>query len=87
MKGYPLPTITWYHNGREVADTSDKYRVGQPIVRNITIDSPFVVERTLTVMNLTNYDSGNVTCVAMVTAEEGVSYVESSAAQLSVLGE
>ena len=38
-------------------------------------------------MDLTSHDSGNVTCVAMVTTPEGVSHVDQTTSQLSVLGE
>ena len=49
-------------------------------------EAPFVVESTLTILDLSSQDSGNVTCVAMVTTDEGESLVEQRTSHLSVLG-
>ena len=50
-------------------------------------EDPFIVESTLTIIDLHSSDSGNVTCVAMVTTNEGRSYTDERTFQLSVLGE
>ena len=54
---------------------------------NVREDDPFIVESTLTIMDLTSHDSGPVSCNATVTTLEGVPYVNQMVSQLSVLGE
>ena len=72
----------WYHNTGSTSNTK-KYRMEQ----TVSDEAPFIVESTLTIMNLGNQDNGNVTCVAMVTPDEGQPYVTEMTTQLSVLGE
>lgn len=85
VRGYPQPTIMWYHSGRNVAHTinRNKYRTDS----ETTNDAPFVVESTLTIMDLTSEDSGEVSCVAMVTPDDGEPHESPRTSQLSVLGE
>ena len=83
VKGYPQPAITWSHNGRDAATDRDKYRI-HPTMSD---DPPFIIESTLSIMDLSSSDSGNVICVATVTTEEGQSDRNQMMFQLSVLGE
>ena len=81
VQGYPHPTITWYHDGQSTSNPN-KYRM----VQTVSGGAPFIVESTLTILDLSSLDSGNVTCVAMVTTDGGESYVEQRTSHLSVLG-
>ena len=83
VKGYPQPTIVWYHNDVNTVNSPNKYTVQE----SVSDEAPFIVASTLEIINLSSHDSGNVTCVAMVTTFEGESYVEQKTSQLSVLGE
>ena len=77
--GFPAPTIVWYHN-REETTSIEKYGV-----RLIPGNDEFTTTSVLTMYSLENHDSGNVSCIAMVTID-GSSVMVNSSAHLSVLG-
>ena len=84
VKGYPQPTITWYHDGQNITTTDQsKYIIRQ----TVTTEAPYTVNSTLTIMDLRSDNSGGVICFASVTPKEGEPLNMQRTSQLSVLGE
>ena len=83
VQGYPQPTITWNHDGRDATSKPDKYRIEQ----TVSTGPPFIVESNLTITTLRSEDSGNVKCVATVRTNEGEMLEDQKISQLSFLGE
>ena len=85
VMGHPRPTFRWKLDGVFISHSprAIKYSPGE----NVIAEDPFVVESTLAITDLHSSDSGNVTCVAMVTTNDGQSYEDERTFQLSVLGE
>ena len=75
----------WKHNGQNVTTTykPHKYRIEQ----TVSTGPPFIVESNLTITTLRSEDSGEVTCVAEVTTNEGETLEDQRTSHLSFLGE
>ncbi len=80
VKGYPSLQITWIHNNNDVRRNFRNYEVSSSNVDETTMES------SLTIFDLQNHDSGNVTCVGSVGAKAGKFSSNTSTASLSVLG-
>ena len=85
MQGYPQPTITWKLGGQN-ATTSNKPHKYE-IEQTVSTGPPFVVESNLTIKTLWSEDSGNVTCVAVVTTNEEKPLINQRTFYLSFVGE
>ena len=65
--GYPLPVITWWKDGVQLNDNTNKYLISvtnSSGFRSSAYPGIMQVESGLTVLNLTRTDSGNYTCRA-----------------------
>ena len=82
IRGYPSLEIAWKHNGKnvDVLRNRDKYVV----LSSRKEDT--ILESSLTIHTLHNYDSGNVTCTGTIRPGHGEPAKITSTAFLSVLG-
>ena len=83
VQGYPQPTITWNHDGVDATTKPNEYRIEEIV----STGPPFIVESNLTIMALQSEDSGNLTCVAVVTTNEGKNLEDRRTSYVSILGE
>lgn len=88
VQGRPEPAITWYHNGEDITQNPHKYQVQNFRLSNSStgIDGIYTVQSSVTILSVSNEDSGSVSCKASVSPDGTEPAIEQRSANLSVLG-